>query len=134
MPQLPGANGNTSMAVCTLLLILLSPFFKFAEGLCPGLPRRLNNSQSILNFNNSEVVNQRSSHTDRTLRIEGIFPGTSCSNRDISIFQGRDSPANGIPQYSVQISNNCISCDPWNIHIFCGSFASARATGEFQQI
>ena len=55
--------------------ILLVPMVDEIFGCFAGLPRRLNNSQSILNFNNSEVVNQRSSHTDRTLRIEGIFPG-----------------------------------------------------------
>lgn len=53
--------------------------------------------------------------------------GTLCSSKDISIFQGYEGPnALGIPQFSVQISNNCMSCDPWDIHAFCGWFASAQ--------
>ncbi|PKI67257.1 hypothetical protein CRG98_012329 [Punica granatum] len=54
-------------------------------------------------------------------------PG-SCSNRDISISQSRDSMTSGIPQYIVQIVNTCINsgCAPSNIHVHCGWFASAR--------
>ncbi|KDP27916.1 hypothetical protein JCGZ_18996 [Jatropha curcas] len=50
----------------------------------------------------------------------------TCTNRDISISQSRDSTA-GIPQYIVQIVNTCISgCAPSDIHLHCGWFASAR--------
>nr|PNR31127.1 hypothetical protein PHYPA_027444 [Physcomitrium patens] len=48
-----------------------------------------------------------------------------CSNKDISIFQGRDT-SSGIPQCIVQISNTCLSdCAPSDIHVLCGWFASA---------
>ncbi|CAM6014793.1 unnamed protein product [Sphagnum balticum] len=53
----------------------------------------------------------------------GIADG--CTNKDISIMQSRDGSA-GIPQYSVQIVNTCISeCAPTNIHVYCGWFASS---------
>ncbi|KAM4116573.1 hypothetical protein ACJW30_02G060200 [Castanea mollissima] len=68
-----------------------------------------------------------SSHGDknhsscRTLLLHG-----TCTNRDISISQSRDSTS-GIPQYIVQIVNTCVSgCAPSDIHLHCGWFASAR--------
>ncbi|RDX67806.1 TPD1 protein-like 1, partial [Mucuna pruriens] len=49
-----------------------------------------------------------------------------CTSRDISITQSVES-ATGIPQYVVQIENTCVSeCAPYDIHIHCGWFASAR--------
>ncbi|KDO71937.1 hypothetical protein CISIN_1g035666mg [Citrus sinensis] len=51
---------------------------------------------------------------------------SSCTNRDISISQSKDSTS-GIPQYIVQIVNTCVSgCAPSDIHLHCGWFASAR--------
>ncbi|RYR30759.1 hypothetical protein Ahy_B01g055532 [Arachis hypogaea] len=50
----------------------------------------------------------------------------SCTNKDISISQSRES-ASGIPEYIVQIVNTCVSeCAPYDIHLRCGWFASAR--------
>jgi hypothetical protein len=86
-------------------------------------------------YSSQQVANLQASHTDSELRALGNFSGhsdalldggASCSNRDISVFQGYEGLVDGIPQYSVQISNNCPSCDPWDIHVFCGWFASAR--------
>lgn len=60
-----------------------------------------------------------------TLLISLLSSGT-CTNRDISISQSRDS-SSGIPQYIVQIVNTCVSgCAPSDIHLHCGWFASAR--------
>jgi len=54
-----------------------------------------------------------------------VLSAGMCTNKDISIFQGRDT-SSGIPQYIVQISNTCLSdCAPSDIHVFCGWFASA---------
>ncbi|KAI5415593.1 TPD1 protein homolog 1 isoform X2 [Lathyrus oleraceus] len=55
-----------------------------------------------------------------------VFIG-SCTNKDISISQSRET-LSGIPQYVVQIMNTCVSskCAPYNIHLHCGWFASAR--------
>ncbi|CAM6018670.1 unnamed protein product [Sphagnum balticum] len=48
-----------------------------------------------------------------------------CTNKDISITQSRLG-STGIPQYSVQIVNTCISeCAPTNVHVYCGWFASS---------
>ncbi|KAJ4722015.1 protein TAPETUM DETERMINANT 1-like [Melia azedarach] len=58
---------------------------------------------------------------NRKLLVHG-----SCTNRDISISQSKDSTS-GIPQYVVQIVNTCVSgCAPSDIHLHCGWFASAR--------
>lgn len=54
--------------------------------------------------------------------------GPSCSKEDIVIFQGQTEPLpNGIPSYTVQILNACVSgCSISNIHVNCGWFSSAR--------
>ncbi|KAM1033653.1 hypothetical protein ACFX13_037944 [Malus domestica] len=54
--------------------------------------------------------------------------GTSCSKDDILIFQGQTAPLpNGIPTYTVQILNACVSgCSISDIHVRCGWFSSAR--------
>ncbi|KAJ8637334.1 hypothetical protein MRB53_011601 [Persea americana] len=54
--------------------------------------------------------------------------GDSCSPSAIALYQGATSPLpNGIPTYTVQILNVCISgCTVSNIHVSCGWFSSAR--------
>lgn len=54
--------------------------------------------------------------------------GTACSKDDIVIFQGQTAPLpNGIPTYTVQILNACVSgCSISDIHVRCGWFSSAR--------
>ncbi|KAA8537278.1 hypothetical protein F0562_027035 [Nyssa sinensis] len=54
--------------------------------------------------------------------------GATCSKDDIAIFQGPTTPLpNGIPTYTVQILNVCVSgCSVSNIHLSCGWFSSAR--------
>jgi hypothetical protein len=54
--------------------------------------------------------------------------GTACSKNDIVIYQGSIAPLpTGIPAYTVQILNTCVSgCSISNIHISCGWFSSAR--------
>lgn len=54
--------------------------------------------------------------------------GTECSKDDIVILQGTTSPLpNGIPTYTVQILNVCVSgCSISNIHVSCGWFSSVR--------
>ncbi|KAG0556830.1 hypothetical protein M758_11G079500 [Ceratodon purpureus] len=51
-----------------------------------------------------------------------------CSKADISITQGRSGNRNGIPAFSVQITNLCMNrnCQLQNIHVACAAFASAR--------
>ncbi|XVF75187.1 hypothetical protein PTKIN_Ptkin13bG0167300 [Pterospermum kingtungense] len=54
--------------------------------------------------------------------------GTACSKDDIVILQGSTAPLpNGIPSYTVQILNVCVSgCSISNIHVSCGWFSSVR--------
>ncbi|KAG6401862.1 hypothetical protein SASPL_138730 [Salvia splendens] len=51
-----------------------------------------------------------------------------CSKSDIMIIQGAtEALPNGIPVYTVEISNTCVSgCDISAIHVSCGWFSSAR--------
>lgn len=53
----------------------------------------------------------------------------TCSTGDIEIYQGQTTPLpNGIPTYTVQVLNVCVSggCSISNIHLSCGWFSSAR--------
>ncbi|GAA0169058.1 hypothetical protein LIER_23621 [Lithospermum erythrorhizon] len=54
--------------------------------------------------------------------------GDKCSRSDIVINQGPTSPLpNGIPIYTVEIMNVCLSgCNISAIHLNCGWFSSAR--------
>ncbi|XP_057463889.1 TPD1 protein homolog 1-like [Actinidia eriantha] len=54
--------------------------------------------------------------------------GGTCSKDNIVVFQGPTSPLpNGIPTYTVQILNVCVSgCSVSDIHLSCGWFSSAR--------
>lgn len=77
-------------------------------------------SKSPANKLSPDEMVQRTQYTNRR-----ILAANMCTNKDISIFQGRDT-SSGIPQYIVQISNTCLSdCAPSDIHVFCGWFASA---------
>lgn len=54
-----------------------------------------------------------------------VYIADVCTNKDISISQSRDG-FSGIPRYSVQIVNTCMSdCAPGAIHVYCGWFASS---------
>ncbi|KAF5742847.1 TPD1 protein 1-like isoform X2 [Tripterygium wilfordii] len=59
---------------------------------------------------------------------DGNRIGTTCSKNDIVIFQGSAAPLpNGIPSYTVQILNVCVSgCSISNIHVSCGWFSTVR--------
>ncbi|KAI3878718.1 hypothetical protein MKX03_007180 [Papaver bracteatum] len=53
--------------------------------------------------------------------------GEKCFKSDINVNQGSTSPLpNGIPTYTIEIMNVCISgCDISQIHLSCGWFSSA---------
>ncbi|KAH7530040.1 hypothetical protein JRO89_XSUnG0026900 [Xanthoceras sorbifolium] len=57
-----------------------------------------------------------------------LLQSDACSKDDIAIFQGSTAPLpNGIPAYTVQILNVCVSgCSISNIHVSCGWFSSVR--------
>ncbi|XP_058081106.1 TPD1 protein homolog 1-like isoform X2 [Magnolia sinica] len=74
-----------------------------------------------------EIVPERNSTANRKpLAVDRI--GESCSKDDIVVYQGATTPLpNGIPTYTVQILNVCISgCTIADIHMSCGWFSSAR--------
>ncbi|GFZ03266.1 tapetum determinant protein [Actinidia rufa] len=54
--------------------------------------------------------------------------GGTCSKGNIVIFQGPTTPLpNGIPTYTGQVLNVCVSgCSVSNIHFSCSWFSSAR--------
>ncbi|CAO2826963.1 unnamed protein product [Amaranthus hypochondriacus] len=56
-----------------------------------------------------------------------------CSESDIEINQGPGAPlASGIPTYTVEIVNACMSgCDITGIHLRCGWFSSAHTVDPF---
>ncbi|XP_041994255.1 TPD1 protein homolog 1-like [Salvia splendens] len=59
----------------------------------------------------------------------GVGGEMQCSKDSILVFQGQTTPLpNGIPTYTVDIENVCISdsCSISNIHLSCGWFSSAR--------
>lgn len=54
--------------------------------------------------------------------------GGTCSKDNVFIIQGPTNPLpNGIPTYTVQVLNVCVTgCSVSNIHLTCGWFSSAR--------
>lgn len=54
--------------------------------------------------------------------------GEECSKDDIVVYQGSTGTLpNGIPTYTVEILNVCVSgCTISGIHLTCGWFSSAR--------
>ncbi|KAK6930281.1 hypothetical protein RJ641_004375 [Dillenia turbinata] len=89
--------------------------------LSTGLP---NNTYSVHGGNNQSAMAAEQTHFSHR-KLLAQLQGT-CTSRDISISQSKDSTS-GIPEYIVQIVNTCVSgCAPSNIHLHCGWFASAR--------
>ncbi|KAL7130448.1 hypothetical protein ABFS83_13G135000 [Erythranthe nasuta] len=59
----------------------------------------------------------------------GMGGARPCSKENILVYQGATSPMpNGIPTYTVDIQNVCLSgsCSISGIHVSCGWFSSAR--------
>ncbi|XP_029129156.1 TPD1 protein homolog 1 [Cajanus cajan] len=72
----------------------------------------------------SITVPVKAEHADPT--SGKVFLHGACTNKDISISQSTESTS-GVPQYVVEIVNTCVShCAPYDIHLHCGWFASAR--------
>ncbi|KAI3671003.1 hypothetical protein L1987_87649 [Smallanthus sonchifolius] len=64
--------------------------------------------------------------TTSDVKPQELHKGPSCTSRDLSIGQITQSQ-HGIPVYTVQIVNTCLSnCGFSNIHFHCGAFASAK--------
>ncbi|GMP76335.1 hypothetical protein CsSME_00033059 [Camellia sinensis var. sinensis] len=85
--------------------------------------KHLNSNQAHNNMTTTFTLKSEQAYLNHRKLVLHV----SCTNRDISISQSRDSTS-GIPQYIVQIVNTCVvsGCAPSNIHLHCGWFASAR--------
>ncbi|KAL6497312.1 hypothetical protein OROGR_029241 [Orobanche gracilis] len=85
--------------------------------------------RKLLNNNNNAPQREGSSKngTENSVEPNRIW-SDKCSKSDIVISQGPTEPLpNGIPTYTVEIMNVCVSgCDISAIHLTCGWFSSAR--------
>ncbi|KAG4946659.1 TPD1 1 [Glycine soja] len=111
---------------CPLIIFLcfMMPLFVFCdEGTHSGPSTQILHS-SHEDKNGSITVSMKVEHAHSASRKFWLH-GT-CTSKDISISQSQTSTP-GIPQFIVQIVNNCVSgCAPSDIHLHCGMFASAR--------
>ncbi|KAJ9154604.1 hypothetical protein P3X46_027924 [Hevea brasiliensis] len=111
----------SSCHICFLYLMMLI-ITDWNLGIQSGPSNKFLRSSDEINNNQSTTLSKKLQQpSQRKLLVHG-----TCTNRDISISQSRDSTS-GIPQYIVQIFNTCVSgCAPSDIHLHCGWFASAR--------
>ncbi|KAJ4796670.1 Protein tapetum determinant 1 [Rhynchospora pubera] len=81
-------------------------------------------SRKLIASNGADGNSIKEKSIKRTARI-GI---DTCSKDDVVIYQGATTPLpSGIPTYTVQILNTCMSgCAVSDIHLSCGWFSSAR--------
>lgn len=83
-------------------------------------------SHSVGSFEGTSVAAAAVAPTYVNRKLRASTP--SCTKADISITQGKSGNQNGIPAFSVQITNLCVNhnCQLKNIHVACAAFASAR--------
>ena len=88
-------------------------------------PGNMRNSYFFLS--SEAKVHVANEHAGNERWIEST--GGDCSEDDVAVYQGDTSPLpNGIPTYTVQILNKCVSgCAIADIHVSCQWFSSARA-------
>lgn len=102
-------NIRAQLWLCTFLLFLFHSWISCSLGGVEAVPVKHPQAQTYVN---------------RKLRAST----PSCTKADISITQGKSGNSNGIPAFSVQITNLCVNhnCQLKNIHVACAAFASAR--------
>ncbi|KAL4363693.1 hypothetical protein GQ457_04G036010 [Hibiscus cannabinus] len=103
---------SVSAAVLFLFLVVLFP----------------DQELSIKQGNNTFSTHNRKLLHGTAVKEPDRIRGERCSKADIVINQGATSPLpSGIPTYTVEIMNVCVSgCDISGIHFSCGWFSSAR--------
>ncbi|MCL7028723.1 hypothetical protein MKW94_006057, partial [Papaver nudicaule] len=91
------------------------------------LPFSAARSRKLLNTDFSSAAAAPASEQEEMVEPNRLW-GEKCSKSDIVVNQGSTSPLpNGIPTYTVEIMNVCVSgCDISRIHLSCGWFSSAR--------
>ncbi|KAI3703963.1 hypothetical protein L1987_74162 [Smallanthus sonchifolius] len=80
-------------------------------------------------LSNRKLGLSKNATSTSTADYDWIGGGDPCSKENIYISQGQTPPLpNGIPTYTVQIQNICMSgsCSISDIHLSCGWFSSAR--------
>ncbi|KAL0429626.1 UNVERIFIED_CONTAM: protein TAPETUM DETERMINANT 1 [Sesamum radiatum] len=91
-----------------------------------------NSTPSVTRFPHRKLLNHQAEGKAKEKENEVVEPNRiwseKCSKSDIVISQGAtEALPNGIPTYTVEIMNVCISgCDISAIHLTCGWFSSAR--------
>ncbi|MBA0748212.1 hypothetical protein Gogos_005059 [Gossypium gossypioides] len=115
-------NALTFMALLLLLFFAVEESIQGEETVSQGSIKNLVFSKK----NNTSAVARKLLQSTEDGDANRI--GTACTKDDIVIFQGSTAPLpNGIPSYTVQIMNVCLSgCSISNIHVSCGWFSSVR--------
>ncbi|KAI5583444.1 hypothetical protein POPTR_006G017600v4 [Populus trichocarpa] len=105
------------LSVATIISSLLAVFFAVSE---IGSKKPVFYKENNTNFARKLLQLPDAGSTNRI--------GAACSKDGIDIVQGSTAPLpNGIPSYTVQILNVCVSgCSISNIHVSCGWFSSAK--------
>ncbi|KAL4369628.1 hypothetical protein GQ457_05G031250 [Hibiscus cannabinus] len=116
------ANGTTFLSLLLLLLLLVESSIEQEEAVSQGSIKSLVFSKKNTSALARKLLQSSTDGGDAN-RI-----GTACTKDDIVIFQGSTAPLpNGIPTYTVQIMNACVSgCSISDIHVSCGWFSSVR--------
>ncbi|KAL2341671.1 hypothetical protein Fmac_009611 [Flemingia macrophylla] len=122
----------TNSCLHIIFICFIMPHFIFCdEGMHSGPSAQILNA-FLEDRNGSITVSVKAEHahsTSRKIRLHVslvMITLGSCTSKDLSISQSKSSTS-GIPQFIVQIVNTCVSgCAPFDIHLHCGWFASAR--------
>ncbi|KAL7139633.1 hypothetical protein ABFS83_09G066200 [Erythranthe nasuta] len=120
-------------AVLAVAFLLLIVGIYTDDGLIEINPSLSHKRSSVTAQNNTLSLTHRKLLNTEAMKEEvGVEPNRiwsdRCSKSDILISQGPTAPLpNGIPTYTVEIMNVCVSgCDISAIHLSCGWFSSAR--------
>ncbi|KAG6401863.1 hypothetical protein SASPL_138731 [Salvia splendens] len=111
----------------TSLLLIIGIFTTEKKNSSTSTSTSINGEETIISL----ITHRKLLNTGEE-RENGVEPNRiwsdKCSKSDIMIIQGATPPLpNGIPTYTVEISNTCVSgCDISAIHVSCGWFSSAR--------
>ncbi|XP_019418370.1 PREDICTED: TPD1 protein homolog 1-like isoform X2 [Lupinus angustifolius] len=115
-------------------IVTASFVFIVLVSLLGGFGRGNQNDTVLMGFeegsNNTlpTILHRKLLHRDTAMVEPNRIWGSKCSMSDIVITQGPTTPLpNGIPTYTVDIMNMCVSgCKISDIHLSCGWFSSAR--------
>ncbi|KAH6831534.1 tapetum determinant protein [Perilla frutescens var. hirtella] len=119
----------TAVFAVTLLLLIIGIY---TDGGFMEFSAVVSEKNNLLFLTHRKLLNDGKRKGDKNENENGVEPNRiwsdKCSKSDIVISQGATEPLpNGIPTYTVEIMNTCVSgCDITAIHLSCGWFSSAR--------